>query len=80
MPGPVSDAYDPEWGTRANADEIRKKLDRLYEQLSSVLGYREPIFVLDLVRMQLPDLMEATFTERDWRLLRFCVERARDSL
>ena len=33
-----------------------------------------------LVRSQLSNPIAATLTEREWRLLRFAVERARDSI
>jgi hypothetical protein len=80
MPGPVSDAYDPEWGTAANAAEIASRLRTLYAAVSHVLSDRPPVYILDLVRTDLPTLITATFTERDWRLIRFALERAEESL
>ena len=29
MPGPVSDSYDPEWGTRSNAEPILNALEKI---------------------------------------------------
>jgi hypothetical protein len=80
MPGPVSDSYDPEWGTGANGDSIREELDELYIRLSTVLGEQRPIYILDLVHAEFPRPINATLTEKDWRLLRFAVERAKDSI
>jgi hypothetical protein len=80
MPGPVSDSYDPEWGTGANADAIAAALGRMHGRVSGVLGHKPPLFVLDLIRADLPTPITATFTEGEWRLIRFALERAGESL
>lgn len=79
-PGPVSDAYDPEFGTRAVAGEIDDALSDVYDRVSAVLSHKEPIYIVDLVREELPTVINATLTEREWRLIRFALERARESL
>lgn len=80
MPGPVSDSYDPEWGTSANAAEIVDELRELYTRLSIVLGKQPPIHILTLVRSELSKPVPAVMSEKDWRLIRFAVERAIDSI
>lgn len=80
MPGPVSDSYDPEWGTTANGAEITEALKGAYDRLTEVLGGRPPKHILDLVREDLPAPIAATLTEREWRLLRFATERALESI
>jgi len=80
MPGPVSDSYDPEWGTSANGAKVDEALEKIYSHLTKLLGNKAPIYILDLVRDELPNLISATLSEKEWRLLRFAVERARDSL
>lgn len=80
MPGPVSDSYDPEFSTSANAQEIIDALNEVYERLTDILGGKEPMYILNLVRSDLKSLHSAKLTEREWRLLRFAVERARDSI
>ena len=80
MPGPVSDSYDPEWGTAANGDEIRDALSDVYDRLSGILGGREPMWIMELVGADLPTPIAATLSEREWRLLRFACERAQDSI
>lgn len=83
MPGPVSDSYDPEWGTSANGDEIRSALDAVYEKLTKTLGNMAPMPILELVgstERRLQDGITARLTEKEWRLLRFAVERARESI
>ncbi len=80
MPGPVSDSYDPEWGTSANAAEIHEALEGVYDRLTGILGGKTPMYILDLVTADLPLPVSATLTEKEWRLMRFAVERARESL
>ena len=80
MPGPVSDSYDPEWGTSANAAEIDNSLEEVYDQLTGILDGKPPMEIGVLVDEYLPTLISATLSEREWRLLRFAVERARDSI
>lgn len=83
MPGPVSDSYDPEWGTGANAAEISEALDAVYKRLTKILGGQPPMYILDLVRSEFRNLnyqIPASLTAKEWRLLRFAVERARDSI
>jgi len=80
MPGPVSDSYDPEWGTGAARDAIASDLQVVRACVSHLLGDRPPMYVLDLVRADLPAPIAATLTERQWRLIRFALERAEESL
>lgn len=80
MPGPISSSYDPEWGSGENAQEIEDALGAVYERLSQILGHKQPIYILDLVRQNLPEKTTATLTEKEWRLLRFAVERAKESI
>lgn len=80
MPGPVSDSYDPEWGTAANGDAIRTSLQHMHAQLGGVLSYAAPMYVLDLLDADLPRPITATLTEKEWRLLRFACERAAESV
>lgn len=80
MPGPVSDSYDPEWSTAANASAIRESLRGVYDTVSGVLNGASPMYVLDLVRADLPSPITATLTEKQWRLIRFALERAGESV
>lgn len=80
MPGPVSDSYDPEWGTGFNRDQIDTALEGVYRKVSRVLGDEPPIYILELVDAKLPERLNAVLTEKEWRLIRFALERARESL
>lgn len=80
MPGPVSDSYDPEWGTSFNAHCIKEALDGVYARLSNVLDDQPPMDIRVLIDADLPTLIYASLTQKEWRLLRFAVERAKDSI
>lgn len=82
MPGPVSDSFDPEWGTSSNRAEIDEALENVYNKLSTILEHQVPIYILDLVERDDLNLIDytANLTEKEWRLLRFALERARESL
>lgn len=76
MPGPISDSYDPEWGTAENASRIEKALVEVYARVSCVLWEKSALPIDQLIGLTLPRAIPATLTERDWRLIRFALERA----
>ena len=84
MPGPVSDSYDPEWGTGSNASDIAEAIQRVYNKLSEILNNEPPVYILDLVHDSVPSIhkrrIEAGLTEWEWQILRFACERAKDSI
>ncbi len=80
MPGPVSDSYDPEWGTGAVRDEIDTALLNLYHEISRLLDGCRPMPIVELVRTDLPERTSRSFSEKELRLLRYSLERARESL
>lgn len=82
MPGPDSDSYNTEFGVGL-ANEIRDEVQKMYDRLTLVLDGRPPKYIGDIVRAE-PETMDryipASFSERQWRILRFALERALDSL
>lgn len=81
MPGPVSDSYDPEFGTRAKAGEISDALAGVYQQLTTILNDQPPINISELVeRDDMNNGIEGRLTEKEWRLIRFALERAKESI
>jgi len=80
MPGPVSDSYDPEFGTGDNAASVREAVQDAYAKLTKIIGVIRPIYIVDLAKADLPRIIQAELTEREWRILRFCCERAEESL
>lgn len=80
MPGEISASYDPEWGTSTQRDEIAESLGDVYETVSDILGGRPPMDIRKLVHADAPGLIDGQLTEKEWRLIRFAIERAKESL
>lgn len=80
MPGPVSDSFDPEFGTRENAQLIRSALDGVHQRINELLGNAPPVYILDLLPQTRTVPYTAMLTEKEWRLIRFALERAKESL
>lgn len=70
MPGPISDSYDPEFGTAENANKIKEALLESYDKLTfemESLGIdTEPIYILKICDMEDNE-------EKHLRLLRFAI-------
>lgn len=80
MPGPISDSYDPEWGSGSNRERIRDEITAVYMRISTLLLNNPPIYIGDLVTRELPEKISAELTEKEWRIIRFALERAGESL
>ena len=80
MPGPVSDSYDPEWGSAANGGLIADALRSVYGHVTEILDGKPPKYILDLLREDLAGQIPATLTEKEWRVIRFALERADESI
>lgn len=80
MPGSISDSYDIEWGTAAKGDEIREQLAAVHRIVSAVLGHLPPIYIGDLVRDGDGAAVSGTLSEKQWRIVRFALERAGESI
>jgi hypothetical protein len=82
MSDTFSDNYDLEWGTASARQDIDDRLGVIYEIVNDVvLGRKPPIYIQDLVYMDnLSEEITATLTEQEWRLLRFALKRAQESL
>jgi hypothetical protein len=76
MPGPVSDSYDPEFGTAHNAAKVRSAVAAVGQRITDVIGSGELHYVLDVVDGGPGPSYTATFSEREWRLLRFAINSA----
>lgn len=79
MPGPVSDSYDPQWSTSSNAEDIREELGRMHTRLGDVIG-SPPKYILEVVHGDEGPIIGAQLSERDWRILRFACEKAKESI
>lgn len=80
MPGPVSDSYDPEFGTAANAQEVRDAIDEVIKEFDRILkSPRRDI--LQVVRSpERPDGDQIYLSQRQQRIIRFSLHRAKETI
>ena len=79
MPGPVSDSYDPEFSTAANAGAVAEALRSVIDRATEVLG-EDRQNIVRVARGGPGMIFPVTLTEREWRLIRFGLERALESM
>ncbi len=78
MPGPVSGSYDPEFGTGENSREIKEAIEKVVKRFT-FLG--EPKYILDVVREEYDSqAWNLRITEKEARIIRFCMNRAIESI
>jgi hypothetical protein len=87
MPGPVSDSYDPEFGTGARAAEVLEAIEKLRALISDHIGSDELKNIVDLAEGyndNTPDTegscQTIEFDIRELRIIRFCLDRAIESI
>ncbi len=79
MPGPVSDSYDPEFGTGANAADVREGIDSVVCDIKEMLG-PELKDIVEVAQSKDAKRLGLRLSERRWRLVRFGLLRALESL
>jgi hypothetical protein len=62
------------------AEHMAAALADVRRRVTAVLGDREPMPAVRLIDADLPTFLAAALTERDWRLIRFALARAAESL
>lgn len=92
MPGPVSDSYDPEFGTGENAARVREKIQEIVDLIGDELG---PGLhqILDVVwdgvddgiddqppKPRYQDIHAFPLTEQQLRVVRFGLLRAMETI
>jgi hypothetical protein len=80
MPGPVSDSYDPEFGTGRNAAIVAEGVRAVGQRVTDVIGSGTLKNIVEVAGGNPGPSFTATLSEREWRLLRFAVNRALESL
>jgi hypothetical protein len=79
MPGPVSDSYDPEFGTGANAADVADAIKEVKGILDKKLGPKlQNIVAIAQSKNGTPTQMR--LTERQLRIIRFCLNRSIESI
>ena len=80
MPGPVSDSYDPEFGTGENANTVREAIQETADYASAPLS-RELKYIVTVAESHDDRrLYTLQFTEREIRIIRFCMNRALETI
>lgn len=79
MPGPVSDSYDPEFGTGANASAVIAGLEGVVRRVSGILA-SERQNIVQVVNGPDGPAHQVQLTERELRIIRFGLERAAESV
>jgi hypothetical protein len=60
---------------------VRECLNEMHLLVSNILGLKPPIYIAELVNMNLPDRVKpVSLTEWQWRIIRFALERAEQSI
>lgn len=79
MPGPVSDSYDAEFGTRANAHAVQNGLDEVVAMITRMLG---PALrnIVEVADAENGPKLALRLSARQWRLVRFGLLRAKGSV
>jgi hypothetical protein len=80
MPGPVSDSFDPEFGTSANAQDVRDVIEAVRDKVCSSL----PAALRNIVELAHEGPKgkphAVTLTENELRVIRFALNRALESI
>lgn len=79
MPGPVSDAYDPEFGTRANAEDLTTAMLEINNRIARKIGSRLKD-IIEIAKSEDGPPIAVKFSARELRIIRFCINRAGESL
>jgi hypothetical protein len=84
MPGPVSDSYDPEFGTSANAEDVREAIQHVVGRIGRELG-PGLMNILEVINSDhdeagLDRWSKLAFSQRELRIIRFACNRALESL
>ena len=79
MPGPVSDSYDPEFGTGNNAHDVREAVRVIRAAITKELG-EDLVNIVELAQCDHNGYEQLTFRNRELRIIRFCLDRAMESI
>lgn len=81
MPGPVSDAYHPEFSTCANAQDVCDEITRVRGRITELLG-PELHNIVDIVHQpsRYTQPHDVRLSEQELRVIRFCLDRAMETI
>lgn len=79
MPGPVSDSYDPVFGTHANLDDVRDAMLSVRVQITDLLG-EDLKNIVEVAQSDNGRDLRLRLCEREWRLVRFALDTALEAI
>ena len=82
MPGPVSDSYDPEFSTGANAGDVADAIRAVVKRIEARELLGKPVKnIVEVVHGPQGRLFQGeTLSEREWRIIRFSLNRALETI
>ena len=90
MPGPISDSYDPEFGTSSNVALVDEAIGLVRDRVTKWIGSDELQNIIGVSEAAISEpppgsrprriVKRCHFTESELRVIRFCLDRARSSL
>ncbi len=81
MPGPVSDSFDPEFGTGANAHDVKYAIGQVVKKIEVQALMNKPVKnIVEVVHGPTGALHAGPLTEREWRVIRFCLNRTLEEI
>ena len=80
VPGPISDSYDPEFSTGANANDVREGIRDVVDRIGEVLG-EKLLNIVEIVHSEnLQNKVSIELTEQELRIIRFGLNRAIETI
>lgn len=80
MPGPVSDSFDPEFGTGASAADVQEAINKIVKRVEKTANLKERKNIVEVVNGKCGTTFSLQFSERDCHVLRFALERALETI
>lgn len=80
MPGPVSDSFDPEFGTGEAYDELRDGISAVLTEITKAIGSPNLRYIVDVAREEDGVPIDLSLSERELRIVRFGLLRALETL
>jgi hypothetical protein len=80
MPGPVSDAYDPEFGTADNCERVKEAIELVKIAISAAIGDFNLHDILEVIDGPDARFVNSVFSERTLRIIRFALNRALETI
>lgn len=79
MPGPVSDSYDPEFGTGANAQDVADAIGDAIVPIDMAIGPKRK-HIVQVAQGSPGRVIAIRLSEQQMRMLRFAAYRAIETL